>query len=233
MNNSTTLQQAAKDLALIRRAIERTSRPGQSTSSQQRTVLDANLFLQGLALAIALALGIFELATDNVISVVLRLSPQDPSLTLFGIANIGLALLFLVVCAYFVVWRSAKHAEQPLTIYLTNNFVYLHRLSFIGDLVVKFAVVTLIILSGKPQWFAPLLTLFIGDYLIQGRFFTISLRPALLLGLACFAAAGIQVFTHHDELLWPLAIAVVISALGIMGTIRTRRALAATSSSGS
>lgn len=225
MADLSTIQQAANDLALIRRAIERAHVPEQ-TASSRRTVFDANLLLQIIAFSAALVLTIFELATGHVISHTLKISATDPSLSLFGIGNIGLALLLLVMCAYFIIWRAARHADQPFHAYLANNFTYLRRLSFVGDLVVKFVVVSLLILSGKPEWIAPILVLFIGDYLIQGRFFILSLRIALAMGLSCFATAALLFFSDVHQILWPLLVFLVVDAISMAGTLRARLSLA-------
>jgi len=226
VTDETTLQQAVRDLAMIRRTIEQTN-PSAAPPARLRLALDARLLIHGVAALVAAALLAFELATGDVMSKTLRLSVHDPSLSLFGVANIGVALAFLVMCAYFIVWRAARHADTPLDRYLAHNFTYLRRLSFIGDLVVKLAVVSLIILGGKPQWLGPVLALFLGDYLIQGRLFHFTVRPALALGLGCFLAAGALFAAGIDLLAWPLGLFLLVSALAIIDLLRTRIRLGA------
>jgi len=57
--------------------------------------------------------------------------------------------------------------------YIVRNFIYIKNLSLISDLLMKFIALSLAILAGKPEWIAPLLAAFTGDYLLQNRFFTL------------------------------------------------------------
>jgi hypothetical protein len=57
-----------------------------------------------------------------------------------------------------------------------------------------------------PEWVAALLTLFIGDYLIQGRFFVLPLRAGLAVGVATFGLALLQMSVGSGSLVWPLLI---------------------------
>jgi hypothetical protein len=52
-------------------------------------------------------------------------------------------------------------------------------------------VLALVVLSGHGEWVPALLLLFLGDYLLQGRYFTLPLKLALLAGPICFVAAGV------------------------------------------
>lgn len=229
MNADANIQQAIADLALVRRAVEQTSG---APASVRREALGANLLLQLVALVTVGVLLGFELAMGQPMSFALRVSAQDPELGMLGLANIFIALVFLVVCAYFVVWRAARHAKRPLGEFIGANFVYLRRLSFIGDLVVKFSIISLLMLAGRPVWIVPLLALFVGDYVIQGRFFNLPLRSALLLGLACFGAAAYLALAGVYALAWPLALFLVICVISLVRTWLARRAVVADTSEG-
>jgi len=130
-------------------------------------------------------------------------------------------LLLLVLCAYFIVWRSARRADQPFHDYIARNFRYLRLLSFAGDLFVKFAVLSLVIWHGNPEWMIPLLVLFVGDYLIQGRFFQVPFPAALLLGLACFATAAGLFLSETDRFEWALGVFLAVDLVSIVATLRS------------
>lgn len=221
-----TIQQAISDLSMIRQSIER-HRAGSPSSSTIRNVLDANLILQISALIFVIGLIIGEYAFGHLISEGLVLSQSYRQMAIFGIVEIGLALSLMVMIAYFVVWRASRHAEQSLTEFLTRNFSYLHRLSFVGDLLVKFAVVSLIVLSGKAAWITPVLVLFTGDYLIQGRFFTIPLKWSLALGLLCFALSAVLYFGEIYLVIYALWIFLAVSIISLIGILPNRLSLQA------
>ena len=79
----------------------------------------------------------------------------------------------------------------------------------------KFVAVALVLLAGQSQWVAPLLIAFTGDYLLQGRLFTLPTKIAVALGVVCIGAALLQFLSHSDSLLIPLAVFSVISAFSV------------------
>jgi hypothetical protein len=220
MIHDPSLQQAVQDLAVIRRAID------QSTTSSTGTwlVKKAQLLIQGLALAAALFLVGFELSTQRGLSWMLELSRLDRDLAWMGLWEVAAALPFLLAAIYFVAWRTAKHSERSLPEFLERNFQYLRNMGFVSDLFVKFLMLALALVSGHAEWVGALLFLFLGDYLLQGRFFTLPLYAALLLGPLCFACAGVMYYFSSTMLLWPLVAFCLLTSLSLL-SISLRRAV--------
>lgn len=209
-----SIQQAIQDVAEIRRAIERSSA---QPAKARRAALTADLLVQAISLACVLFMLLFELLTDHEATEVMLLSAQIPKLGTIGLAMIGLALPLLIMCLYFIVWRSSRHGEQDFSAFVGANFHYLHRLSLVADLVVKFVVLSLLVLGSQPEWIGPVLALFTADYLFQGRFFHFSVRNSLLLGLACLGATAALLLTGTALLAYPLGIFGALNGLSLAG----------------
>lgn len=222
MQNQDSIQNAVSDLAIIRRAVERAGTSGSDSVPANRFAIDANLIFQGLCLIVALALIAFELLSGRSMSAIMMLSAQDREIGVLGLAQVGIALPAFVMCIYFVVWRASRHSDQPLSDYLVRNFQYLRNLGFVSDLAVKFIPLSLLVLGSHPEWVPPLLTLYVGDYLIQGRFFSLPVKAALSLGVVALIVAAAQYLTHSTELLWPLVAFVVATACSVSFLVRTR-----------
>ena len=218
------IQQAISDLAIIRQAIER-RRTASPTPAALRNVLDANLVLQVAAFVFVLCLIGLELVKGPSIHDALEIAESYRPMALLGIEQIALTLILLALTAYFVVWRASLHAEQPLSVFLEQNFVFLHRFSFLGDLTVKFAVVALVLMSGRALWLTPLLVLFTGDYLIQGRFFTLPLTWSLILGLVCLMLAAVLFFAQALLVVYAFSIFAVVNAISLSFVLHQRLSL--------
>ena len=173
------------------------------------------MLLQGGALCIALALAIVEIFSDNVISRAMILGNESLDLRLAGIGIVALMLLGMITALYFVLWRAARHNGEEFGAYIARNFRYARHVSYLSDLLMKFVAVALVLLAGQSQWVAPLLMAFTGDYLLQGRLFTLPTKAAVTLGVVCIGGALFQFLSHSDSLLIPLAVFSVISAFSV------------------
>lgn len=222
MMHDPTLQQAVQDLALIRRAIEQSGKADSATGTW--IVKKAQLLVQGLALACALLLVGYELFTQRGLSWDLELSRMDHEIAWMGLFQIAAALPFLLAALYFVAWRSALHSERTLSEFLEKNFTYLRNMGFVSDLFVKFVMLSLSLVSGHGEWVPALLFLFLGDYLLQGRFFTLPVLASLFLGPLCFVAAGVMYIQASTMLLWPLLAFCALTSLSLTA-ISMRRAV--------
>lgn len=222
MNQSDSIQSAVGDLATIRRAIEKAG--GQDSSiPANRIAIDAGLIFQGLCLLVAVALLVFELVSNRDMTEIMMLSTHNEEVGLFGLAQVAMVGLALVVCIYFLAWRAAHHSEQSFDEYLLRNFQYLRNLSLVSDLLVKFIPLSLLVIGGHPEWIAPLLSLYIADYLIQGRFFSFPTRASLVFGIASVIAAAVQFLSHSAQLLWPLVHISVIMAISMFFLVSAKR----------
>ena len=223
------IQRAVADVALFRQAIDHAHRRQQQSAEGARLGLNANLIIQAVALTLALAMIVFELIMDHPLSWSLMATTQFTQWRMIVLVDVGILLVLLVAVAYFVVWRASRRSQRDFTTFVEKNFNYLRNLSLVSDLVVKFAALCLLVLAARPQWIASLLCLFIGDYLIQGRLFSLPLRSSLLLGVLCMAA-GVGLFVLGVQLLfWPLLLFVAVDAASIVVLLRLR--LSATRSS--
>jgi hypothetical protein len=99
--------------------------------------------------------------------------------------------------------------------YITRNFKYVKNLSLISDLLMKFITLSLLLLAGKAEWMAPVLMAFTGDYLLQGRFFTLPTQISAVLGIGCLASALTQFASSSHELLIPLGVFAFITSISM------------------
>ena len=211
------VRQAIADVALLRRVLHQIEqkRADQESAGLFGSTLNANMLLQGGALCIALALTIVEIFSDNVISRAMILGNESLDLRLAGIGIVALMLLGMITALYFVLWRAARQNGEEFGAYIARNFRYARHVSYLSDLLMKFVAVALVLLAGQSQWVAPLLMAFTGDYLLQGRLFTLPTKVAMALGVACIGGALLQFLSHSDSLLIPLAVFSVISAFSV------------------
>jgi hypothetical protein len=221
MNRKDAIQSAVNDLAVIRRAIEKAG--SEDTGVPPNAVaVDAGLLFQGLCLLIAAALIGFELISSGSMTSTMMISAHDTEIGLLGLAQVAFVAATLLMCLYFIVWRAARHAGQSFQDYLVRNFQYLRNLSLVSDLLTKLIPVSLLVLAGHPEWVAPLLCLYVADYLVQGRFFSMPVRVSLLLGVAALAVAVSQYLLHSPNLLWPLILFACATAVSLLFLVRAR-----------
>ena len=221
--NPENVQQAIRDLATIRRAVERTTDAVDPKVSL--ITIETNLILQLAAVVIAAVFFIIELTTGHKNTTMMLISANNPELRLIGIIEVALALILLCTTLYFIVYRAAKESSREFHDYLAKNFIYLKNMSFLSDLFVKFTIFSLLIAAGKPAWVSPVLLLFIGDYLIQGRFFTLPTKEGLLLGIFCVAAASLQMVNGSALLIWPLLAFIAAGVASILHNLQERKVI--------
>lgn len=211
------VRQAIADVALLRRVLHQIEqkRTDQEPAGLFGTTLNANMLLQSGALCVALTLAIVELFSDSVISKAMILGNESLDLRLAGIGIVALMLLGMITALYFVLWRAARHNGEEFGTYIARNFRYARHVSYLSDLLMKFVAVALVLLASQSQWVAPLLMAFTGDYLLQGRLFTLPTKVAVTLGVVCIGGALLQFLSHSDSLLTPLAVFSVISAFSV------------------
>lgn len=222
MNERNSIQSAVSDLAVIRRAIDKAAGRDPSIPAHS-TAMDAGFVIQGLCLVIAVGLLVFELVSGREMTEIMMLSARDAELGWLGLVQVALAGLTLLMCIYFLAWRAARHSGQSFNDYLMRNFRYLRNLSLVSDLLVKFVPLSFVVLAGRPEWVAPILSLYIADYLVQGRFFTLSTRVSLVFGGASVIAAAAQYLGHSTQLAWPLVHFAVVTAVSLLFLISARR----------
>ncbi|HUB09722.1 MAG TPA: hypothetical protein VMB50_22140 [Myxococcales bacterium] len=213
MTTEDLLQQAVNDLAMVRRAIDRAhSERGQTLERSSRLTSNANFMLQLTSLLLALGLLAFDASTHLLTGPLLESARWSREGQLYLLVQTGASLPLLVGSAYLIVWMAARRSDEGWDAYVARHFKYLRNLSLIGDLFVKFVVLALLVEARHPEWIAALLTLYLGDYLVQGRFFVLPLRLGLAMGLGAMGLAILQLWLGSASLVWPLLIAFVISS---------------------
>jgi len=206
------VQKALADIALIRRTLDQ-SEQDQLDSRLVGVTLEANLLLQAVAFVGVLALCLFEVLSGNSITQTLMMGSQIDEIRRFGIGIMGFILVGLLITLYFVLWRAAIHNGENIGAYITRNFRYVKNLSLISDLLMKFITLAILLLANRPEWVAPVLLAFTGDYLLQGRFFTFTTKTSVVLGVACISGGLAQFVSQVPSLLIPLAVFTLVAGL--------------------
>ena len=217
-----SVRKAIADVELIRRVLDQAHHKT-AAADLFGVTLTANIVLQSLALASAILLVAIELLSGGALTDLLMLGGQSPELRLVGIGIIASILAGLVILLYFVIWRAAQHSGEEFNSYVVRNFRYARLLSYLSDLMMKFGAIALVMLAGHPEWIAPLLLAFTGDYLVQGRLFTLPTRMAVILGATCIGAGFLQFIAGLDQLLVPLIVFSVIACVSTGRLIRLQR----------
>jgi len=220
------IRKAIADVELIRRVLNQAeNQPVEAPHVDLLGVtVTANLVIQTVAVALAGALLLTEALGQRYLSRLLELGATAPDLRLLGVALIAGLLVGLVILLYLVIWRAARNSGEDFNQYLVRNFRYARLLSYLSDLFIKFVAVSLLILGGHTAWIGPLLLVFTGDYLIQGRLFTLSTRVAIGLGAFCIVAGLVQFFIGVVTLLPALVFFTAIGAASMGRLIRIRKA---------
>ena len=215
-----SLQQAIADVSMIRKAIERT---GTQPQKARQAAINANMMLHSSSLILVLAFIVAELLTDNSTTRILLYAPYLREIRTMGLLAVGATLPLLLLCLYFIVWRSSVHGEQGFSSFVTANFRYLRSLSLIADLVVKFVVLALLLYGGHPEWVSAILALFTADYLFQGRFFSFPIKISLTLGIVSLLVAGALLATDTPLLIWPFVLFGALNILSLGSLIWSKR----------
>lgn len=216
--NEEAIQKAIADLELVRRSIQQATQP-----TEKRGGYSYSLLIQAAAFAMALIMLLFEVFTDNSQTELLLVSRHLAYLQYVGVINVGLLLVLLGFIFMLIVQHAAKSNEQPLLEYIGDNFTYLKNFSLFSDLVIKFFIFSLVIFARVPELVSPLLTIFVADYLFQGRLFELPYRLSLILGFFCVIVASLQFFCELPHLLLPLGVFCAISLLSFGHIYRLRK----------
>ena len=201
MNSKTiSVEEAVSSLHEIRKIIDRVQHPGgQSSAFVPRLVIQLGAgLLSGFFLLAEVFTGI---VTDSFL-----LSRMDTEYRLFGISSMGSSLLCMVIIMFCVLEMGAKINKTRTQEYIAKHFSQLSFLSFTSDLLVKFVALSAVIWALRPEWVAPLLLIFTGDYLLQGRLFTLPFRLGLFVGVGCLAMGLWQFVAQEPSLLPALTI---------------------------
>lgn len=205
--NADMLTKALEDIANIRRAIEKTDGAESATAREALGITAATRWrvLVGAFVLALFFLGI-ELVTGFGVTRGIQVLAAEPKMRTHGLLHVAFLLAVFLGVTYSVVWHAARTAGQSFERYVSRNFNYLQNLSLFSDVFVRLVMVVLFILAQQPLWVAPVLLLFTGDFLIQGKLFLIPVNVSLIGGLLCIVGAAVQFTLGSGSLVFPLAV---------------------------
>ncbi|HVK62409.1 MAG TPA: hypothetical protein VM432_12700 [Bdellovibrionales bacterium] len=212
-SESENYQQAMQDIVAIRRSIQSYKKTKDGQIGESRFQANQKIHLMTFALCSLFA--VIELFTGFGITRALIQESTASIPRALILLSIGVFLALCIATMYFVVNRAAESTQDDFQNYIKRNFVYLQNLSHLSDLSIKFVVVAALLFVNKPEWIAPFLFLFTADYLLQGRFFVLSIRSSMLCAIACAVAAAIMFYANNGQVLWPLIGFDILTAVSI------------------
>jgi len=216
------LQNAISDVEIIKQIINREEKDGRLVG----ITLKSNIVLLAIASFIAVLLCTLEVISKGSMTTTLLAAPHASELKVFGIGFMAMILITLSALLYFILWRAAKYNNEEYQDYIARNFIYFKSTSLMSDLLMKFIAIALLVLANKPEWIALMLTAFIGDYLLQGRFFTLPNKTSMVLGLICFSITLAMFIKTNANLLIPLAVFSVVSISSLVRLLAKQQQLA-------
>lgn len=215
MAQDKVLEKALEDLSTIRGAIERVRFERSNGEAAYQHSLQASTLVQVGGLIGAGIFLIIELFSSNFNTVLMLASAEDRDIQIMGLTHTATLLFLLVFALYIVTFRASQSARSDVPTFLVRYFRHLSSVALLSDLVLKYFFFAALIVTGHPEWVAPLFTLFIADYLFQGRYFTLSSHLSLLLGALCIVAAVVQYSMSSSLLLIPLIVFTVVSVISL------------------
>lgn len=224
MSNEQITKNSINDLAYVQRLLKKIEN-NEFSMPLNRFAVAINIFFQALCLVIAVFLAGYELVTDGQITASMLLSAQDSELGSLGIRTVLIILFALVVVFYYLVWRASVVAKRDFNMYLEANFKFLKNLSLVSDLLVKFVSLSLLVLTGQAQYVSLLLILFIGDYLIQGRYFNLPFKISAFAGVLSFILCLTLFYFKKPDLIYPVAVFVAMTIASLAYLIKDKNSI--------
>lgn len=190
--NKSDLSSALSDLELIKEVFE--GKVAYRATSRDFLIL-------GALTAVALALLIIELSTMGGVTQNFLVSRADSEFKLSGLIQIFGVTALLTGLIYWLVWNRAKELQATLNRTIGREFKYLAIESFLPDMLLKFTILAAVIWLDTPHLVGPVLTAFVGDYILQGRVFRLPRRLNLILGFSVFGLAFYTIVVGSSSVL--------------------------------
>jgi len=181
--NNREINEALGDIEAIRQIIDRKVSP---------SGLRIEASVTALLLVVSLLFLAIEVISGGAITRDFLASAHDEELRYKGLLSLVTALAILVFGIYWLAWRRSREAQQSLKRLLNKQLPGLRLESFLSDLVLKFAILSLLVLIRRPDLVNVALLVYSADYVLQGRFFRIPdvLRFSLGVGLYILGAVS-------------------------------------------
>ncbi len=219
MSDLITTQKALSDIEVLKKNLATRETPALGIES-----LDTHLMLNVGTLAICLLLAVFETMSGMATSDLMA-STTNPDLQIEGTLNILVILSLMVLMGYAVVFYGAARQKKTVDVFTSRYFKYFRNASALSDIFVKFCCFAFVVLAGKPEWIAPLLLLFTGDVILQGRYFILSTLTSVAFALACFITAFAMFIEGYVSVGIPLWGFALINAVSLCNILRYRKNL--------
>lgn len=198
------IEEALSNLSELRRVVERLKKAPSTHSLATRALLQLGA---GVASGVFLVSEISSRAQTEAF----LLSAENPTFRTSGLIGLSAGLVVLTILACVVLYHGARQDNEEWSAYVERNFRGVNLLSFCSDLFVKFVAIAAVVLALHPQFVAPLLFVFIGDYLYQGRLFTFSLPLSAVLGSFAIVAGAVQFWMGTPSLQYALMLFTALS----------------------
>lgn len=214
----TAVQRAMRDVMEMKRAIARVE-----GLLEERSASLAHVLLHLLVLLICGVTAVLVLLRRELIAWWAYRVHSDLNAGFVLIATAAALLLAVACLAYGIIWHAARREQESFDEYLARNFASLRGIAFVSDLLIKFSGLSVAILAGRPDWVSPLLILYMGDYLLQGRFFMLPVAASLGLGFACELFALVYLLMLYGNLLWAVMTLAAITSCSLIYILARRR----------
>ena len=209
------IELALADIEFMRQVIEK-----RGNITPDRT----EIAITSLAAMAALVLLICEqIVFPGVISDDLLAMGKNTELRNVLLLEAGGTLIVLLAGSYGLAWARAKELQSSLNRILNRTFDFLKFESFVPDLALKAFILIAIILSRQTLFLSAVFIAFIGDYVLQDRFFRLINRPIkVLAGIAIYVCAASALLNSWTSISIPLGIFVCVSLVSVSSILFAR-----------
>lgn len=197
----------------------------EARNDKKTPVLKAQIMIEAFLLFSSATLLFVELVTGGAITRDFYYSIQDTEFRKAGLVNLGITVSFGLLLMYAIAWFAWKKSELKFSAFLQKNFSYLAKLNVGIDFCTKFVALSLVIVSGKIEYVAPLLLVFQFDVLIQGKIFHLKLIQGIGLGFLALGLAFWMLWAHESSVAYPLAFFAASVMLSTLNTLKKLRSV--------
>lgn len=209
MISNSYIEQAADDLATIRRAVENVEKANDPLSA--KAVNQTRALIHKVALSVSSLFVVTEISTGNLTTKAILYSAQNESVRIDGLSNIAATIFAACVFMYVVIGKASKDAHLDSDSFIQKYFSYLANYKFVTDLIIKFIVVTFVLIAKRPEWLGPLCSIFVADYLLQSRFFVLPKKISFIAGIVCLMTGILSFLFNIPEILVPSLLFSILS----------------------
>lgn len=200
------LNSAVSDIEYIRQILEH---------KPPRRAFKTEAMMTLLLLGAATTFLAVELASHGSITTDFLASASSSELRETGIVNLTLAIGLLLLGIYALAWLKAREMASTLSRTLNRSFPFLRAEPFLADLLLKFAVLSLIIIVRRPDVVSALLVSFTADYVAQGRFFRLPVALRWTLGLGLYGFSALMVINGWVSVCFALGTFIGVAAISL------------------